>query len=74
MIQKLAKPAAEASSGTIDLNVMRSIKIDKLTLNFGAGKDQKQLEKGIFLIKQLTGKEPVKTITTKRIVGPRDAR
>lgn len=52
-----------ASSG----NVMRRITIDKLTLNFGAGKDQKQLEKGISLIKQLSGVEPVKTITQKRL-------
>jgi large subunit ribosomal protein L5 len=48
-------------------NVMRTIRIDKLTLNFGAGKDQKALEKGASLIKQLTGIEPVKTITVKRI-------
>lgn len=48
-------------------NVMRTIKIDKLTLNFGAGKDQKALEKGAALLKQLTGIEPVKTITVKRI-------
>lgn len=48
-------------------NVMRRIKVDKLTLNFGAGKDQKQLEKGAILIKHITGIEPVKTITQKRI-------
>jgi large subunit ribosomal protein L5 len=46
---------------------MRRIVVDKLTLNFGAGKDQKQLEKGISLIKQITGIEPVKTITQKRL-------
>jgi large subunit ribosomal protein L5 len=48
-------------------NVMRRIVVDKLTLNFGAGKDQKQLEKGVTLIKAITGIEPVKTITQKRI-------
>ena len=48
-------------------NVMREIKVDKLTLNFGAGKDQKQLEKGVVLLKQLTGIDPVKTITQKRL-------
>jgi len=48
-------------------NVMRKVLVDKITLNFGAGKDQKQLEKGAILLKQLTGIEPVKTITTKRI-------
>lgn len=49
------------------MNTMRRVVIDKLTLNFGAGKDQKQLEKGAILLKQLTGIEPVKTITIKRI-------
>jgi len=48
-------------------NVMRKVVVDKLTLNFGAGKDQKQLDKGVALLKQLTGIEPVKTITNKRI-------
>ena len=46
---------------------MRVVRVDKLTLNFGAGKDQKALEKGAALIKQLTGIEPVKTVTQKRI-------
>ena len=46
---------------------MRDVKIEKLTLNFGSGKDQKKLEKGIILIKHITGKEPIKTITSKRI-------
>ena len=55
------------SQQAVSDNVMRRVVIDKLTLNFGAGKDQKQLEKGIALIKQLTGIEPVKTITNKRI-------
>ncbi len=48
-------------------HVMRTIRIDKLTLNFGAGKDQKALEKGVVLLRQLTGIEPVRTITQKRI-------
>lgn len=55
------------SQQTVQDHVMRQIKIDKLTLNFGAGKDQKALEKGAALLKQLTGIEPVKTITQKRI-------
>jgi large subunit ribosomal protein L5 len=52
---------------TTQENSMRKIRVDKLTLNFGSGKDQKQLEKGVALIKQITGIEPVKTITQKRI-------
>jgi large subunit ribosomal protein L5 len=48
-------------------NPMRTIRVEKLTLNFGAGKDQKQLEKGVTLLKAITGIEPVKTITQKRL-------
>jgi|TARA_B100001964_G_C14000171_1_gene494626 large subunit ribosomal protein L5 len=46
---------------------MREIKIEKLTLNIGAGKDQVKLEKGMKLLKNITGLNPVKTFTMKRI-------
>jgi len=46
---------------------MRKIRIEKLTLNVGAGKDVNKLEKGIKLIKRITGFDPVKTFTQKRI-------
>ncbi len=49
------------------MNPMKQIRIEKLTLNVGAGKDQKRLEKGMKLLKTLTGIEPVKTTTNKRI-------
>lgn len=48
-------------------NKMRELKIEKLTLNFGAGKDADLLEKGVKLLKIVSGKAPVKTITQKRI-------
>ncbi len=48
-------------------NPMRKISIRKLTLNVGAGKDQKVLEKGVKLIKHITGEEPIKVLTQKRI-------
>ena len=48
-------------------NKMRQPRIEKLTLNIGAGNDQKKLEKGVSLIKAITGIDPVKTITQKRI-------
>lgn len=48
-------------------NLMRSIRIEKITLNIGAGKDQARLDKGIKLLKNITGIDPVKTITNKRI-------
>lgn len=46
---------------------MRQIRIEKLTLNIGAGKEQAVLEKGISLLKNITGLAPVKTTTQKRI-------
>ncbi|MBN2142002.1 50S ribosomal protein L5 [Candidatus Woesearchaeota archaeon] len=46
---------------------MKQIRIDKLTLNIGAGKEQSVLEKGVVLLKQITGIDPVKTVTQKRI-------
>jgi large subunit ribosomal protein L5 len=51
------------------MNKMRELRIEKVTLNIGAGKDQAKLEKGIALIKAITGIAPVKTITNKRIMG-----
>lgn len=49
------------------MNPMREIKIEKITLNIGAGKDQTKLEKGIILLKNITDLIPVKTFTKKRI-------
>ncbi len=49
------------------MNPMKNIRIEKITLNVGAGKDQKMLEKGSILLKNITGIEPVKTVTKKRI-------
>lgn len=48
---------------------MRDIRIGKVTLNIGAGKEQNKLEKGILLLKNITGINPVKTFTNKRIPG-----
>jgi large subunit ribosomal protein L5 len=49
------------------MNIMRQPRIEKVTLNIGAGKDQQRLEKGVALIKAITGIEPLKTVTQKRI-------
>ena len=49
------------------MNQMRSISVEKVTLNIGAGKDQAKLEKGIKLIGSITGLKPVKTFAKKRI-------
>ncbi len=48
-------------------NPMQAVRLEKVTLNIGAGKDQSRLEKGIKLLKIVTGIEPVKTVTQKRI-------
>lgn len=49
------------------MNPMQTIKVEKVTLNIGAGKDEVMLKKGEQLLKNLTGIEPVRTITNKRI-------
>jgi large subunit ribosomal protein L5 len=51
------------------MNPSRNIKIGKVTLNIGAGKDQTRLEKGVKLLEKITGVKPVKTVTNKRIPG-----
>ncbi len=48
---------------------MKQIRVEKVTLNIGAGKDAQLLEKGMKLLEQLTGIPPVKTVTKKRIPG-----
>ena len=49
------------------MNQMKNIRIEKITLNIGAGKDQTKLERGIVLLNSITNTTPVKTITHKRI-------
>lgn len=49
------------------MNLMRDIRIGKVTLNIGVGKDQTKLEKGLMLLKSIANTTPVKTVTNKRI-------
>ena len=51
------------------MNKHRQIKVEKITLNIGAGKSTDKLEKGLKLLEILTGKKPVKTCTNKRRAG-----
>ena len=46
---------------------MQELRIEKVTLNVGVGKNQDRLDKALVLLKLLTGREPVKNITKKRI-------
>ncbi|MBR9698885.1 50S ribosomal protein L5 [Candidatus Woesearchaeota archaeon] len=49
------------------MNPMRNARIEKITLNIGAGKDQNKLDKAQLLLKHISGIDPVKTFTNKRI-------
>ena len=49
------------------MNVMRELRIDKVTLNIGTGKEQAMLEKSLMLLQRLGEGTPVKTFTNKRI-------
>jgi large subunit ribosomal protein L5 len=51
------------------MNPMRQIRIEKVTLNIGAGKDQTILNKGMRLLESITGIPPLKTVTQKRIAA-----
>lgn len=48
-------------------NPMKEIRIEKLTLNFGAGKEPTVLKKGVKLLQTLSGKTPVQTKSKHRI-------
>lgn len=51
------------------MNKMKEIQVEKLTLNVGAGKESKVLERGVKLLENISGKPPVKTKTYKRIAS-----
>ena len=46
---------------------MNRIRIEKVTLNIGAGTNQSKLDKGLKLLQTITNAKPVKTFTNKRI-------
>lgn len=46
---------------------MRTLRIEKLTLNIGAGKNQEVLKKGLKLLKNITSGTPITTVTQKRL-------
>ncbi len=49
------------------MNPMKEIRIEKVTLNIGAGKDQTKLDRGVELLSYISGHKPIKTVTKKRI-------
>ncbi len=52
------------------MNVMKEIKIEKITLNVGAGQPGKPVEKGKMLLNKITGVKPVETRTKSGIRIP----
>ncbi len=48
-------------------NPMRAIKIDKVTLNIGAGAEVENVEKAVALLEKIAGTKAVKTKSKKRI-------
>ncbi len=63
------KPVEQKQETNNSIPKMREIKISSLSLNIGAGKDENKLKKGLKLLKKITGRAPVKTISKKRIPG-----
>ena len=51
----------------MNMSQMKNIRLEKVTLNIGAGKDQARLEKGLILLNAITSATPIKTVTNKRI-------
>ena len=49
------------------MNKMREIRIGKVTLNIGVGESGDKLDKAVSLLKEISGSNPVKTKTMKRI-------
>ena len=49
------------------MNPMHEIRIEKVTVNIGAGSDREQLERAVELLQKITGKKPVRTKARKRI-------
>lgn len=51
------------------MNKMQEIRIEKVTVNIGAGRDEKVLKKAVKLIKNVTGLDPIQTVTQKRLAA-----
>jgi large subunit ribosomal protein L5 len=50
----------------MDENIMKNIKVEKVTLNIGCGDDNDKIEKAVKLLEILTGKKPVITKSKRR--------
>jgi len=48
---------------------MKAIRVEKVTLNIGSGKEQSRLDKSVIVLKTITGIDPKKRVTKKRIAA-----
>jgi large subunit ribosomal protein L5 len=48
-------------------NLMKQIRVSKITLNIGVGEPGDKLDKAIKILEKITGAKPVRTTTSKRI-------
>jgi large subunit ribosomal protein L5 len=48
-------------------NPMNEVRVEKVTINVGCGRDIALLEKAYKLLEKLTGQKPIKTLSKKRI-------
>ena len=60
-------PVKKKEKLPLEKNPMRQPYVDKVTFNIGIGAEHDLLERAIQLLEQLTGQQPVKTMTIKRI-------
>jgi large subunit ribosomal protein L5 len=63
------KKISNANVKSTSNNVMRGIKVSKITLNIGAGKNEEMLKRAIKLLSKISPIKPVQTVTQKRIPG-----
>lgn len=67
---KVQKGTAKKDKTNWKSNPLRKIRIAKVTLNIGAGKDEDLMKRGLKLLQKLSAPlVPVKTFTKKRIPG-----
>jgi len=52
---------------TLPENIMKKIRLEKITLNIGAGTEAENVEKAMGLLSRITESKPVKTFASKRI-------
>lgn len=50
-------------------NKMKAIRIEKITLNIGAGTEAENVDRAALLLNRITGAKVVKTVATKRIAA-----